>query len=536
MRSSSLVIVVWLVAAPLAPAHGFPVVERGPRPGVLGRVTEGLRRFADRLFARDGYLRLNDASARRPVRRELRRRLDALEQARPEARQNPVLSARWKDLRRVDALLLAFDALGMDKRVTGGTVRDTLGARQRLAAGTSQAGPRLDDLDLGLDVSSAVERTRAAMRQRPPLFARRRSPEQIDRLAVERVVAEVIRTVRAHFPEVRARGRITRKPSYRPGVVHVQFETRGADGRAMQLDCSLYTQRGAYRRPHQYISVAKLKLAVPPGARLTDLLHELTDFEAARRMPELKDPAEGTRDLMANVLAVRRERTQSPRLTTPDLMHGALHALYLLNRREMEIDPESVQAIRELTPRGVRGFFQGGTADQQRRRALYVFSPFRVGEGRRSFRVVAEIGAELELWPKVFRGLAVVVRDGARWERTLARLEFAHAHAERVRLAQGQGSVGWARVFAVAALLSDLSPSELEHAMAGLPGLLEEVPRGSTTLVSRRLLREGYRYFHAAQPGELAARPISELPAWARPAAPPRRLSLPARPAFLSRR
>ena len=365
-----------------------------------------------------------------------------------------------------------------------------LASLDRLTAGLHRRG---DGVEIFLKGGTLRRVIAAAGRGEPPRF------DDIDLVIVGLPVPRALEAVQRAFPEVDPARDLVEKPGFLPGVRHVQIEVPpGWRRAALQLDLAIYEpdQRAAARvlaEPYPGISFAKLKLEVPRGARLSDLLRKASRPASARRMRELRDPdGTGRIDLTRGWIRVRRLAGQDDRLP-----EGILQGMYLVAKYgDLRLAPETEALYRELGAADYTRFFaaEGLPPGRAAVRTNYLLSVFREDAGRDPARAL-ELGRSVGLWGKVLPGMERVSRDEARWRRTVARVDRAYRQAS----AQ-PGRLGRAWVFG--ALLAEL-PSEAA-ARRALSRL--SLPQSATpgARATRAEILAAYRQHRAEADGALA--------------------------------
>ena len=323
--------------------------------------------------------------------------------------------------------------------------RTELAAVDRLIAGLHAKG---DHVEISLKGSTLYRTLAAIDRGKRPRYT------DVD-LAIHGVrESDALHAVKRAFPEVDLARDVVRKPAFLHGVTHVQVEVPAtATRRALQLDLSLFEpgqSDASARRSFPGVSFTKMRLAIPAGTRLSDLLRR-TWIRGGRGVPELRDPDRtGTSDIRRGLLRVNPISTARARLP-----EGLFHGMYLIGKRAgFRFHRGTAKVYREMPAEELVRFLAGDGpgSDLARVRTGYLLSAFRTDAGRDP-RSTLEVGREVELWGKVLPGMDAVTSNAARWHRTVARVDAAYRSARQPGAAPERTTREW--VFG--ALLSELA-------------------------------------------------------------------------------
>jgi len=376
-------------------------------------------------------------------------------------KRSPILGKHWRSLKQVDGFLQGCHKLargngrGARIQLVGGTLYNTIGAKQR---GTTTT---FDDVDLRLTGLT---------------------------------VAQVLAVVKRSFPGVDLHKHVTHKQPYHKGISHVQVDVPRKGQAPLQLDISVYKDPTLFRKPHQWVSFARLKLDIKPSQRLSSLLLKATDVDRARRMPQLLNPSgRGIKDLLDKTIHVKAV----PGMDQKRVVEGLMHAAYLVGKKGkgLRLDNETRKMYAQMDGGTLRAFFSKELCDPgvAGRRAGYVLSAFRPKAGRSPLPLL-RMGRRTGLWQKLLPGLAEVTNDVGRWRRTMQMVRHAHRYATA---GHQKNSETWTREWALGALLSQL-PSR-EAARQSL-ATLHLPARSKPSDVSRRFSVEGvlkaYDFYH----------------------------------------
>ncbi len=294
-------------------------------------------------------------------------------------------------------------------------------------------------------------------------------------------VEDAIRSVRNSFPGLKPID-VREKAPYLEGVRHVQVDLKNAEFANTQLDLSVYENPTLFDKPHQWITFAKVKLEVRPGAKLSHVVRRIEKKRTVENEHVLDPSKTGMKDLQRGRLKVHQE-TGASQARLPE---GLLHAMYLVGKpRPLEMGLDSIRLYQEMGAPVLADFFSPALHGEKiaGRRFGYILSSFRVQSDRTIQRSI-ELGRRTGFWRKVLPEMSRVTSFVKAWRLVSRRVKLAQTSA---RLS------GKSRAYVFGAFLSELSVGEFEAVLARFAVPERESPAG---ILWAEDIREGYRDFH----------------------------------------